>query len=259
MDGLQVGVVIPCRSYRQWLPEALDSVEAQTDKPYYVAMVQDGVDGFTDYYDIWLPRVKRAAFGELVHLTTTTKMEGMGVCTARNMGFEKALEYDLEWIVPLDEDDVLHPRFVEYTLRSAALLPEHHVHYTDWTIFGNTCGYTKTPEFSTERLLAAPFIPATSLIHRSVWERVKEANGTGYDTELDRLGLKWEDYLFYLEAAALGIRMARVGIGLLRVRRHGESRTTEADRTTIQWYDYAAEKLKRLYNFEVSWQQAESS
>ena len=266
MNNLKVGVILPCHSYKQWLPEALDSVATQTAMPYWVAMVQDGAEGIFEYDNIWLQYKGRNVFGEFRHLFTRDKqpadsvqadrLRGLGVCTARNKGFEVSLERGLEWIIPLDEDDVLHPRFVEYTLRSAALLPEHHIHYTDWTIFGDSCGYTKTPEYSRERLFAAPFIPATSLIHRSVWERVKEANGTGYDPELDRLGLKWEDYLFYMEAACLGIKMARVGIGLLRVRRHGESRTTDADKTIAGWREYAAAKLKRLYNFEVSWQES---
>ena len=264
MNELKVGVIIPCQSYPQWLPEALSSVGAQTTPVPWVAMVQDGAEGIFEYDVIHTAWIN--VFGRLRHLLTrdkqpvdsvqTDRLRGMGVCTARNKGFEVALESGLEWIIPLDEDDVLHPRFVEYTLKSAALLPEHHIHYTDWTLFGDSCGYTKTPEYSRERLFAAPFIPATSLIHRSVWERVKEANGTGYDPELDRLGLKWEDYLFYMEAACLGIKMARVGIGLLRVRRHGESRTTDADKTIAGWREYAAAKLKRLYNFEVSWQES---
>ena len=85
-----------------------------------------------------------------------------------------------------------------------------------------------------------------------VWEAVRKANGTGFDEELVKQGMRWEDYLFWLEAAALGFKFAPVGTGgLVRVRRHGGSGSEIANSTIPQWRAYVGEKMQRLYGVEM--------
>jgi hypothetical protein len=127
------------------------------------------------------------------------------------------------------------------------------VHYCDWNEFGHTLAHHRVDEYTWERLVAAPYIISTSMIHVDVWKAVRDANGTGFDEELSHVGLRWEDYLFYLEAGALGYKFTRVGKGLVRVRRHGPSGTDIANATIPQWRAYAKDKLKRLYGVDV-WQ-----
>ena len=244
-----VAIVIPCHSYIQWLPEALDSILAQTVQPRQVIMVEDGNEDIFEYDAVF-----KAYEGKFEFLRHVAISPAQGVCAVRNKGFKMAALCDVKWVIPLDEDDLLRPKYIEKVMLSVQVCPQAKIHYTDWNIFGDTLGHKKTPDYSFDRLLQGPFITSTALIHMDVFEAVREKNGDGYDENLTRKGLRWEDYLFYLEAGALGFDMARVGLGLLRARRHGESGTTIADATIDEWHVYAKDKLHRLYDLDVPWQ-----
>lgn len=240
MNESDVAVVIPCHSYPQFLSDALESVECQSIEPWKTFCVLDhpGLTELIEYQDYELDWIYP---------------EGMGVSAARNAGFQAAINAGYDWVIPLDEDDILHPDYVKEMLRSVVACPDRLVHYPDWNEFGSVAAHHRVDEYSWDRLAAAPYIISTAMIHTSVWEAVKEKNGTGYDKELSRRGLRWEDYLFYLEAGALGYTMARVGKGLVRVRRHGPSGTDIANETIPEWREYAKAKLNDLYGVAVPW------
>lgn len=238
-----IGVVIPCHSYPSLLWEALTSLYEQTVPPSEIGCIIDlEPDEQYAHYKGGLANAP-----EHVWHCGIGGNAPRGVSNARNVGFEEFRRLGYEWVIPLDEDDALRPRYIERMMEAAALCPHIDIWYTDWVEFGLLQRHHRCPEYSYETLLKQPFIVSCAMIRTSVWEAVKAKNGTGYDVELTDLGLRWEDYLFYLEAGALGFQMARVGLPLVRVRRHGVSGTTVANQTIPQWLEYAQEKLDRLY------------
>lgn len=238
-----IGVVIPCCKYPHLLTEALKSLYAQTEHPDGIGCIIDlGPDKHYHKYAQQLDHAPDSVWYCDIDSSTST-----GVSNARNVGFEEFRRLGYDWVVPLDEDDMLRPRCLERMLQAADLCPHIDIWYTDWVEFGNIQRHHRVPEYSYEELLKHPFIVCSAMIRISVWEAVKARNGMGYDVELTDQGLRWEDYLFYLEAGALGFKMARVGLPLVRVRRHGVTGTTVANQTIPQWLEYAQAKLNRLY------------
>lgn len=230
---MSVAVVIPCHSYPEYLPDAVHSVCGQTVDIGDPVIVLD------------YPK-EQQKYEEFGHEHWFCK--NRGVSAARNVGFPIARLRGCDWVIPLDEDDKLLPNAVEKFLLAAELCPDVGIWYSDWFEFGDL-GLIPTrpdhcpPEYSFENLLKGPYIPATAMIRIDVWERVREKNGQGYDESLHGLGLRWEDYLFYLEAGLLGVKMARVGATLFAVRKHGVSGSTLANATIPQWREYASRKL----------------
>lgn len=94
-----ISVVIPTYNYARYLPEAIDSVLAQTYAPLEVIVVDDGSTDGT-------PEVL-AAYGAKIR---SIRQENQGVAAARNTGVSAARG---EYIALLDSDDVWLPRKLE--------------------------------------------------------------------------------------------------------------------------------------------------
>lgn len=238
-----IGVIIPCHNYPWLVGGALASLYRQTVPPSGIGCIIDlePDEQYAQYKKNFVSLPEHAWYCGIGGNAPR------GVSNARNVGFEEFRRLGYEWVVPLDEDDELRPRCLERMVQAAELCPHIDIWYTDWVEFGLKQGHHRTPEYSYEQLLKHPFIVCSAMIRISAWEAVKARNGMGYDVELTDKGLRWEDYLFYLEAGALGFQMARIGLPLVRVRRHGESGTTVANDTIPQWLEYAQAKLDRLY------------
>ena len=236
----KVGVILNCHEYVQFFESAIDSIVVQKVKPDLCVMV---IDNPTEAV---LRAYKSYSFpGEQIVLQNG---DTHGICLARNVGFHYLIEAGMDFIIPLDEDDLLDKDCVWRTHQALKICPRTSIHYWDWVWFGTRQGYSRAPEWKAEELFAHPFMSSCSAISAKVWQDVRGVNGTGYDVGLTRRGLRWEDYLFYLEAAALGHRAERIGSSaMMRVRRHESSGTSIADATQPEWYAYAKEKLSRLY------------
>ena len=237
-----VAIVIPCFSWPQYLLEALGSVYAQTVQPGAIIVVLDGppdpkeheaiLRQHPDVIEIWLP-------------------SNQGPSVARNAGTQAANLAGFEWLVFLDEDDLLHPRFLEKMLLSASICPDRDIHYCDQVKFGKNLGYTRAPEYTYDRLLAGPFIITASLIKAEAWRDVQNHNGHGFDPKLRG----WEDYQFFLECGALAHYGARVGLGLVRVRGHPVSSVSSyAHRHHDDIVAHIRDQLKRLYNVYLTYE-----
>lgn len=240
-----VAIVIPAHSWPQYLPEALDSIQSQSVAPAATICVLDKPASPRDYevileqypgtMEVWLP-------------------SNRGPSAARNAGAQAASLAGLGQLVFLDEDDVLHPRFLEKMLLSSQICPDRAIHYCDWVKFGKWFGYTRTPEYTYERLLAGPFIMSTSLIKTEVWGDVRDHNGHGFDPALRG----WEDYLFFLEAGALGHYGARVGLGLVRYRKHAASISDLAHSHLARTVEYIRDKLHQQYAMDLTYEVQEA-
>jgi len=244
--SLNVAVVVPCHAHREFLPDALTSIEAQSSPVGAIYPVIDNDWTWEGYAEEAL-----APYED----TIIECYENYGVSSARNLGIEAALIDGYEWVICLDEDDLMDSRYVYRLLQADEAYPDADIFYPDWSMFGAQIGFVKTDEYNYDELVRRPFIISSAAIRTRTWELVRTANGAGFDEDLHALGLRWEDYLFFLEAGHLGAEMARIGIGgaLVKVRRHQDksSGSDVANATIPQWVDFVTTKFEHLYQTKL--------
>jgi glycosyltransferase involved in cell wall biosynthesis len=227
-DKADVAVVIPCYGYAHLLPEALDSVLEQTCVPRRVMVVDDGspddTAGVAERYGeagveyLWRPNG--------------------GPGAARNSG---AAACDTEYLVFLDADDRLDPRYLEHTVPMLdGAGDEIGYVYTQCRYFGDEDGTTAFPPWDAAKLLRWPFVHASALVRSELLARFP------YDERRSR-GL--EDWDFYLTLAEHGIAGILVDEPLLLYRKHGAGSRggqLEVDPTAERTFRHVLRKHWRL-------------
>jgi glycosyltransferase involved in cell wall biosynthesis len=198
-----VSVVIPCHNYARFLPEAVESVLAQTVKPLEIWVMDDGSTDDT-------PEVI-ASFGSRVR---SKRLEGRGAYGARN---DSVPLLSGDYFLNVDADNRLEPDFLEKTLACLEAGPaEAGYVYTQRRYFGDREGVSEFPEFDGDRLLLRNFVDMGSLI------RMEHVKRFGFD---ERFNGGCGDHAFFLRLWAAGISGRRLNEPLLRYRVHGESIT----------------------------------
>lgn len=203
-----VSVVIPCFNQGQFLAEAIESVLAQTFPRIEIVVVEDcSTDGFTRQLvrGISYPRTR-----------TILNDTNRGVAATRNAGVRVARGV---YILPLDADDKLGPRFVESALEKIEDSTAD-VCYSRVMFFDDEQGEFLAPPFSVRKMLRNNLVVNTALYRKSAWAAVG-----GY-AEVMRTGL--EDWDFWLSLIEHGDRFHRIEEPLFFYRRHGTSRTDTA-------------------------------
>ena len=122
---MKVSVIIPTFNRPGYLAQAVDSVLQQTDPVFEIILVNDGsspihrdkIEALTQ----WDERIRVYHFPE-----------NKGVSAARNFGLEKSRG---DYILFLDDDDLLHPQMVESNLKFFADHPEIDVVSSGYDIF----------------------------------------------------------------------------------------------------------------------------
>jgi glycosyltransferase involved in cell wall biosynthesis len=99
----KISFLVPCYNLGIYLPEAVDSIFAQTDQDFEIIIVNDGsTDEETNRILRYFKRPR----------TTILTTENRGVCEARNLALAHSRG---RYVSAFDCDDKLHPRFVERT------------------------------------------------------------------------------------------------------------------------------------------------
>lgn len=111
-----------------------------------------------------------------------------GPATIRNRLAEQS---DAEWLIPLDDDDLLDPDHVEI---GSLFLDNADIVYTWCRVEG--LNWSPNRLFRAKALLRANFIPVTAFIRRSVFDEIG-----GYDPEA-----RFEDWNLWLRALRAGAR-----------------------------------------------------
>ena len=212
----EVLVAVSCHSWPQYVHQAIDSAYRQGEVS--VAAFVDIGSHRDEYGDI----LSRYSNVEVVYI------ESQGAARSRNAAFSYAAGHGYDFVLPLDDDDLLLYKAVERLLGIQQWAGAG-VTYGDFWWFGARQRGFVCPEFSSEQLRASPFIVSSSLIAVETWQTVKAANGHGYDPKMDELG-GWEDYLFYLESDLLGCKFVHCPAPVLAWRQHAGSRSSAADR-----------------------------
>lgn len=98
MEKPKISCVIPAYNQAQYLPEAIESVLAQTVKPHEIIIVNDGSPDDTRYVANQYTRIK--------YIEQVNK----GLASARNTGIMNMIG---DYLYPLDADDVMLPNCIE--------------------------------------------------------------------------------------------------------------------------------------------------
>ncbi len=106
MSAPAVSVIIPTFNRPAFLEEAVQSVLAQTISDYEIIVIDNGSEG---RFQARIQDVRR--FG--AHISMYRLPPARGVSAARNFGLEKATG---DYVVFLDDDDLLHPQMLETNL-----------------------------------------------------------------------------------------------------------------------------------------------
>lgn len=214
-----VSFVIPCYNHGEFLEDAVFScLNQQYPGKKEVIVVDDGSDDeMTSELIDSLPE----------EVIKVHHQANLGLAAARNTGFKLATQ---PYFLPLDADDMLHANYINATLPHFYQEDTDEMLgfvYTDVQWFGAKNGVWKMQDWTPSLLLTGPGIVCTNLMLSEMWYAVTRSNGYGYDSYVSQLG-GWEDYLFYLEATALGFKGKRVPGGYFMYRKHAQPSMIDA-------------------------------
>ena len=247
-----VSIVIPCFNAGQYLDEAVQSALGQTWADLEVVVVDDGS---TDADTLRLLETAHWPRTRIFHQSNA------GPAAARNYAIEEARG---EYILPLDADDSIEPKYVEKAVAVLGSRPNVGCVYCKAMKFGAEEGPWELPPYRLEELVIDNVIFVTALFRKSDWEVIG-----GFDEKL-RHGV--EDYDFWVRMVASGKQVVQLDECLFNYRVQAESRTTrfqdglnekvatyaEVFRNNKDFYAANAESLFRhrfgLYGQIADWQ-----
>ena len=151
-----VSIIVPCYNQAEYLPEALDSVLAQTYSNWECIIVNDGSpDNTEEVAKTYCEKDKRFKY---------LNKENGGVASARNEGIKASTG---EFILPLDADDMIGTQYLEKAIGYFNLFPETKLVYCNARFFGNEQGDWILPEYGYSRLLFDNIIFCSALFNKA--------------------------------------------------------------------------------------------
>lgn len=172
-----ISIIIPCYNQDQYLDECLQSVSDQTYADWECIIVDDGsLDSTEGVAKHWTAKDVRFQY---------CKKENEGVSAARNFGIEKASG---EWILPLDGDDKIGPKYLELASKEFQNNPD--IIYSIGQYFGDKNTVFASEPFNYQSFLMENQIFCSAFFKKSDWEKVG-----GYDTEMKG---GYEDWEFWI-------------------------------------------------------------
>ncbi|MFV2001019.1 MAG: glycosyltransferase [Acidimicrobiia bacterium] len=205
-----VSVIIPCHNDGQFLDDAIRSVFNQTAPSFEVLVVDDGS---TDAETIEILDTLAWSRTRVIH------QENQGLSAARNTGMSAALG---EFVVPLDADDQLEPRFIETLAGALANRPDAAFAACRAVLFGDINAVWIPRPYNPYQLLLSNSVVGCVLLRRSAYNDVG-----GYDEGLRNGNEDWDLWVRLMERGWSQVDVPDV---LFRYRKHGISMsvTTEA-------------------------------
>jgi glycosyltransferase involved in cell wall biosynthesis/GT2 family glycosyltransferase len=226
-----VSVVIPSYNPGSTLLETIASARRQVHRRLEIILVNDGSDSAEG-----LASIRSAA--PLVDAYIEQPNRGTG--GARNAGFRAASG---KYVLPLDCDDLLDPRFVSECLRALNAHPEAAFAYTDCHVFGRQRYLESYGEYNLYALLDRNPLPYAVLVRKEAW-----AAAGGYDEDM-KLGN--EDWEFFLRLGAGGCYGHHVAKVLFHYRKHGPSLSDIAAKHERHAREYMRRSHPELYSYEA--------
>lgn len=174
-----VSVIVPCFNQDQYLPEALDSVLAQTYNNWECIIVNDGSpDNTEEIAKIYCNTDKRFKY---------IFKENGGLSSARNTGIRNSIG---EYILPLDADDKISNTYLDLAIYSFMQNPDTKLVYCKAQFFGNESGEWQLNQYKYETLLFENIIFCSAIYKRADYNKTK-----GYN---ENMIYGFEDWDFWL-------------------------------------------------------------
>lgn len=203
----RVSVIVPCYKQAHLLPEAVQSVVAQTYAHWELIIVNDGSPDNTS-------AVAQALIARYPHCAIRlVERPNGGLSAARNTGIKAARG---QYILPLDADDKLHPEMLEKTVALLESSPEAAICYTDVRMFGTQDKVWLCGPLTLEHSRLENTVAHCCLFRREVFAAVG-----GYST---RPG--YEDWEFWLDALDRGFLAVYLPEPLFLYRQWAQSKGT---------------------------------
>lgn len=182
-----ISIIIPYYNCKEYIAEALQSIEMQTYMNIETIVVNDGSDRQNTAYIESLIQRKKAEQKNIHYAYQTNK----GVSSARNTGGRLACG---DYILFLDADDKLHPEFIQKTLSAFIHTPNCILAYSKSEYFDAATGERPLPPLTgLKSLLMGNRIPTNSLHKMSDFIRLH-----GFDESL-RTHEDWDYWIRLLK------------------------------------------------------------
>lgn len=228
MAHTAISVIIPCYKQAEYLPEALDSLMAQTFGEWEAIVVNDGSPDNTEEvalaYAAREPRIKYLS------------LENGGVARARNRGIDMAQG---EYILPLDADDTIAPTYLEKAKAAIDKDPTLKVVYCRACFFGDKSGPWEVGYKDFKSLLAVNSIFVSALFRKADTKAIG-----GFD---EAMTFGHEDWDFFIRLLDGENRVYQIPEILFNYRIKNLSRNTEAVKRLSDTQYYLIAKNRAIY------------
>lgn len=210
-----VSVIVPCFNQALFINEALNSVYCQTFSSWECIIVNDGsTDDTEEVAQEWVQKDSRFKYFSI---------QNGGVAVARNFGVKNAHG---PYILPLDADDKLGPRYLEKAVALLENNPDTHVVYSEAELFGGKTGRWKLPPFNEQQMLFKNLVFCSALFRKVDFEKVG-----GYKTNM---ASGWEDWDLWLSFIESGLSFYKMEEVHFFYRIQDLSRTASLDKTKME-------------------------
>ena len=210
----RVSIIIPCYNQAGYLPEALDSVMAQTYPDWECIIVNDGSTDLTEDVALeWVSKDPRFLY---------FRKENGGVSEARNFGIKKSCG---EYLLPLDADDRIGETYAGKAVGILDKYPEIGLVYSKAAYFGHAAGRWKIPPHSPERILFINTVFCAAFYRRRDYDSTR-----GYNSNMI---VGYEDWDFWLSLVENGIKAYKIPEVLFYYRIHENSRNSALDEDSL--------------------------
>lgn len=188
-----VSVIIPCYNQAHYLPCAVESVIKQRYNNWECIMVNDGSPDNTELVAKSL--IDKYPKNQILLINQSNQ----GLAEARNAGIKASKG---KYILPLDADDLIHPKMLQKTVSLLESHPEIAIAYTDVRYFGRVNRVVLAGEYDFKRLCFQNHLNYCSLFRRGMWEVTK-----GYNPNMV---WGYEDWDFWISCGEKGYYGKRI-------------------------------------------------
>lgn len=223
-----ISIIVPCYQQANYLPEALNSIVAQTYCDWECIIVNDGSTDNTK--NVALEYCQKEARFKYI------EQENQGLAMARNNGIKASAG---EYILPLDADDKIAPTYIEKALQHFQKHPETSIVYCRARLFGAVNQDWDLPQYNYESFIWQNCIFCSAVFKRADYDRT-----IGYNPNM-KYG--FEDWDLWLSILSKDSIVYQIDEPLFFYRKKNESMTTTTHKQMRELYSIIYNNHKDIY------------